>query len=79
VPEVELDLLEGALDEEAGEGVHDGPQSGQRQSGGRPDQELFADPDVDHPVRVSALCLHEAVSADLGQDDRDPGILVEQP
>jgi hypothetical protein len=37
VPEIQLDLLEGPLDEKAGEGVHDGPQPGQRQPRRRPD------------------------------------------
>jgi hypothetical protein len=79
VSEVQLDLLERPLDEEAGEGVHDGSQTGQRQARARPDQELFADPDVDHPIGMPAPGFRETVLADLGEDDRDPRVLVEQP
>ncbi|CAM5736704.1 hypothetical protein SHIRM173S_06288 [Streptomyces hirsutus] len=76
--EVQLDLLERPLDEEAGERVHDGPQAGERHPGGGPHQELFPDADVDDPVRIPADGIGEGVRADLGEDDGDPG-LVEQP
>lgn len=79
VPEVQLDLFEGPLDEEAGEGVHDRAHAGQGEARARPDEELLADADVDHPLRMPELGVREAVPADLGEHDRDPRILVEQP
>lgn len=77
--EVQLHLLEGPFHEKAGEGVHDRPHSGERQARARPDQQLLADTDVDHPVGMRAPRLLETVRADHGENDRDPRILVEQP
>ena len=54
VAEVELDLLERALDEERRVGVHDRPHPLEREAGGDPDQQLLADPHVDRPGRVPA-------------------------
>lgn len=79
MPEVQLDLLEGPLDEEAGEGVHHGPQPGQRQARARSDQQLLPDADVDHAVRMPVLRALESGHTDLGEDDRDARILVEKP
>ena len=71
VAEVELDLLERALDEERRVAVDDRPQALLRQPGGDADHQLLADADVDHALwvpldRPRSL---EAVDADVGQDD----------
>lgn len=79
VPEVQFHLLEGSLDEETREGVHDRTHPGQGEARARPDEELLADADVDHPVGMPELGVREAVPADLGEHDRDPRVLVEQP
>lgn len=79
VAEVQLELLEGPLHEEAGEGVHHRPQTGERQTRARPDQELLADADVDDTVRMAAPSVLETGQTDLGEDDGDARILVEQP
>ncbi|SCE12364.1 hypothetical protein GA0115246_111063, partial [Streptomyces sp. SolWspMP-sol7th] len=78
VPEVELDLLEGALDEEAREGVQDGPHPGEREPAPGAHQELFADAEVDDPVGVALRRLGEAVAADHGEDDGEALVLAEQ-
>ncbi|GAA2773790.1 hypothetical protein GCM10019017_17540 [Streptomyces showdoensis] len=79
VPEVQLQLLEGPLDQEAGEGVHDRPHPGEGEPAARADEQLLADADVEHAVGVPFECLLEAVLADLGEHDREPRVLVEQP
>lgn len=78
VSEVQLDLLERSLDQEAGEGVHDRPHPRQRQAGTGSDQQLFPDADVDHPVRVGAPGRGEAVGADVGEHDGQPWLLVQE-
>lgn len=58
--------------------MHDGPQPGECEPGTGPDEQLLPDPDIDHPVRVLALGPGEGIRADLGEDDGDARILVEQ-
>ena len=72
VPEPELDLLEGPLDQERAERVHDRPHPGERQPGADVDEQLLADADVDHPLGVLALDLPEELAGDLGVDQRRP-------
>src|SRR6185312_7938439 len=71
--EVELDLLEGTLDEEGRIRVHERPQAFQRKPGCDADHQLLADPDVEDP-RVRPELAH----ADLGEDDGDARIVVEE-
>ncbi len=78
VHEVELDLFEGPFDQEGAEGVREGPQAGQGESGSGTDQELLADSDVDHPVRVRFGGVTEVLTGDLGVHQRRVGALVEQ-
>ena len=71
VAEAELHLLEGSLDKERAEGVHDRAHPGERQSGADVDEQLLADPDVDDPVGVACFDLAEELAGDLGVDQRD--------
>ncbi len=75
VVEAELDLLEGALDEERRERVHDRAHPGERQAGADVEQQLLADADVDHPVGVPAFDVAEELPADLGVHQGDRQVL----
>ncbi len=76
--EVQLDLLERPLDQEAREGMHDRPHSGQRQAAGHADRQLLADPQVDHPVRVPLPGRPELLGGDVGKHHRKPRVLIEK-
>ena len=80
VAEIELDLLERALDEERRVAVDDGAHALLRQARGHADHQLLADADVDHAVGVAVpgACLLEGVVADVGEHDRKPGVAVER-
>ena len=78
VGEAELDLLEGALDEEGADGVDDRAQTGERHPGADVDQQLLADADVDDPLGVATDGVAEVLPGDLGPDQRQVGPLVEQ-
>ena len=80
VAEIELDLLERALDEERRVAVDDGSHALLRQAGGHADHQLLADADVDHAVRVpqAGAGLLEGVVADVGEHDREPRVAVER-
>ena len=76
--EVELDLLERPLHEKTGERVRDRPQPSQRQPAGDPDQQLLADPDVDHTAGVAGGGGRELRCGDVREHDRDARIAVQQ-
>ena len=80
VAEVELDLLERALDEERRVAVDDRAHALLRQAGGDADHQLLADADVDHAlgVPVPGAGLLEGVDADVGQHERQPRVVVER-
>ena len=73
VPEVELHLLEGTLDQERREGMRDGAHSGQGEAAGHPDHQLFADAHVDDAVGISGEGFRtEVTQADVGEHQCDP-------
>ena len=78
MPEIDLELLERALDEERGVAVGDRAQAGRGETGGDPDQKLLADADVDHAVGVPARCAGETRDGDVGEHEGDPLVVVEQ-
>ena len=78
VPEVELDLLERALHEERRHRVRDRVEPLHREAGRDPDERLFHDPDVDHPVGCDLDRSAEPVDADLGKHHGDVRIALDQ-
>jgi hypothetical protein len=78
VPEPELDLLEGALDQERAERVHDRSDPGQRHPRADVDEQLLADADVDDPVGMAPLDVPEELAGDLGVDQGDRWVGVDQ-
>src|SRR5690606_32193802 len=68
--EIELDLLERALDEERPVRVHERAQPGQRHAGGGADHGLLADAHVYDPVRMPASEAGEPVHGDVGKHNR---------
>ena len=80
VAEVELDLLERALDQEGRVRVDDRTHALERHAGRGTDHERLADADVDRSARVAlenAVRL-EPADANVGEHDRDARIAVEQ-
>ena len=76
--EVELDLLERALHEERGIAVGDRSQPGERQAGSDSDHRLLVDADVDDAVGVAHCGGGETVAADVGEDDGDALVGLEE-
>ena len=76
--QIQLDLLEGPLDQEGGEGVRDRPHSGQGQAARHADQELLADTQVDNAVRMPLAGRRESLGRDVGEHDGEPRVAVEQ-
>jgi hypothetical protein len=78
VHQVQLDLLERALNQERGVGVRERPQPGERQAAGHADQQLLADAHVEHPVRVLAQLRKELVGGDVGEHQGHRRVRVQQ-
>ena len=79
VAEIELDLLERALDQERRVAVDDRAEAFLCEAGGDADHELLADPDVDHALGMPLprAGRREGVVADVGQHDGQPRVGVE--
>ena len=77
VPEIELHLLEWALDEKRCIGVDDRSNTLERQPAGDAHQQLLPDADVDDPVAGAACASRERSDADVGEDDDDARVVLE--
>jgi hypothetical protein len=80
VCEIEFDLLPRTLDEKRRVGVDDRPESLFGHPGGKSNKELFPDAHVDDTpgVTVNYPGLSELGDADVGQDQGDVGVAVQQ-
>nr|BFF25436.1 hypothetical protein GCM10025732_34010 [Glycomyces mayteni] len=78
VSEVELHLLEGAFDEERRVRVGHGAQAREGEAPGGAHEELLADADVEDAAGVLRGGLGEGVVGDVGEDEREERVHVEQ-